>query len=347
MEAARREVESAERVRLLYVAMTRAKDRLVLAGVWPGEISPKTAEQARTHMELLLARPDPPGLRGLWEEGEALGRDADRPWAFPDPTGALWKLLAHRPEGAVRLAAEPERPSLPGPEEIALVSAGLRAERERAGTRMARPFSGAASEEAHALLREQQAESLTERPAQRPIVDRAAAMAAGGAIHRALEDWDLAADLQKERGRQRSLLPAYLAALVEGDELGRALPVAESLLEILADGPLLNRLRTLKDHVLARELPVLLPPGEGDHSPVGVVSGAIDLLYRDPEDGRIVVADYKTDEVESDEDIAARSAVYAPQGALYSRAVREALELEQAPRFELWFLRAGRTVQGG
>jgi ATP-dependent exoDNAse (exonuclease V) beta subunit len=170
-------------------------------------------------------------------------------------------------------------------------------------------------------------------------------MAAGGAVHRALEEWDLAADPRKEMGRQRALLPAYLAALVEGDELGRSLPVAESLLEILAEGPLLQRLRTLKDHVLARELPVLLPAGEGEHSPVGAVTGAIDLLYRDPKDGRIVIADYKTDEVETEEEVAARAAVYAPQGALYSRAVLEALELEQAPRFELWFLRAGRMVE--
>lgn len=342
VEAARREVESAERVRLLYVAMTRAKDRLVLAGIWPAEVVPKTAEQARTHMELLLARNDLPGVRTLWEL--AISVEEDRPWSFPDPTGALWKFPALRPEGEVRLAAEPERPSLPGPEEIALVSAGLRAERDRAWKRMARPFSGAASEEAHALLREQQAEQLA-GPVRRRGIDRAAAMAAGGAIHRALEEWDLAADPQKEMGRQRALLPAYLAALVEGDELGRAVPVAESLLEILAEGPLLKRLRTLKDHVLARELPVLLPPGEGERSPVGVVSGAIDLLYRDPRDGRIVIADYKTDEVETEEEIAARAAVYAPQGALYSRAVLEALELEQAPRFELWFLRAGRMVQ--
>jgi ATP-dependent exoDNAse (exonuclease V) beta subunit len=275
------------------------------------------------------------------------GDRGDRPWTFPDPTGALWKFPALRPEGEVRLAAEPERPSLPGPEEISLVAARLRAERARAWTRMARPFGGAASEEAHALLREQQAERLDgpARPPGRPAIDRAAAMAAGGAIHRALEEWDLAADPRKEMGRQRSLLPAYLAALVEGGELGRALPVAETLLEILAGGPLLDRLRKLKDHVLARELPVLLPPGEGDGSPVGVVTGAIDLLYRDPRDGRIVVADYKTDEVETEEEIRARAAVYAPQGSLYSRAVREALELEQAPRFELWFLRAGRTLQ--
>jgi ATP-dependent exoDNAse (exonuclease V) beta subunit len=166
-------------------------------------------------------------------------------------------------------------------------------------------------------------------------------MAAGGAIHRALEEWDLGAAPTKELERQRALLPAYLAALVEGDELDRALPLTISLLETFAAGPLLKRMRKLKDHVLARELPVLLPPGEGEHSPVGIVSGAIDLLYRDPEDGRIVIADYKTDEVETAEEIQNRAAVYAPQGAIYERAVREALEMEEAPRFELWFLRAG------
>lgn len=352
VEAERREVEAAERVRLLYVAMTRAKDRVVLAGRWPErpERTPaKPWDQARTPIDLLLSRRDlPDDLAGRWEE--ALAPDGDPPWTFTDATGALWKFPALRPAGESGLAAEPERPSLPGPEEIALVSANLREARGRAAIRMARPFGGAASEEAHALLREQQAEHLvreeTGRRSPGAVIDRAAAMAAGGAIHRALEEWDLAADPRKEAGRQRSLLPAYLAALVEGDELERSLPVAGSLLDTFAAGPLLARLRGLKDHLVARELPVLLPPGEGDHSPVGVVSGAIDLLYRDPGDGRIVIADYKTDEVATDGEIQARAAVYAPQGALYTRAIQEALELDEAPRFELWFLRVGRVVEG-
>ena len=345
IEAERREVEAAERVRLLYVAMTRAKDRVVLAGVWPERLGGKPWDQARTPMDLLLSRRDlPADLAGRWEQ--ALAAEADPPWTFTDATGALWKFPALRPRDESGLAAEPERPSLPGPEEIALVSAGLKAAREQAEIRKARAFGGAASEEAHALLREQQAERLvSEEPRPRgPVVDRAAAMAAGGAVHRALEEWDLAADPRKEAGRQRSLLPAYLAALVEGDELERALPVAGSLLDTFAAGPLLARLRGLKDHLLARELPVLLPPGKGDHSPVGVVSGAIDLLYRDPGSGEIVIADYKTDEVATEEEIRTRAAVYAPQGALYARAVQEALELKEAPRFELWFLRVGRVV---
>jgi ATP-dependent helicase/nuclease subunit A len=353
IEADRRVVEAAERVRLLYVAMTRAKDRLVLAGRWPEAMEPLTWEQAHNPLDLLLSRGDlPPSLPDLW--AEALGSAAAAPsWSFPDPTGAFWKFPALRPPADLGLAAEPERPSLPGPEEIAFVSATLRAERERAALRMERSFGGAASEEAHALLREQQAERQTEiverkgRRSGHHAKDRAAAMAAGGAIHRALEEWDLGAASAKELERQRALLPAYLAALVKGDERDRALPLAATLLEIFAAGPLLKRMRKLKDHVLARELPVLLPPGEGEHSPVGIVSGAIDLLYRDPEDGRIVIADYKTDEVETAEEIQNRAAVYAPQGAVYGRAMREALEMAEAPRFELWFLRAGQILIPG
>ncbi|HET9211020.1 MAG TPA: UvrD-helicase domain-containing protein, partial [Thermoanaerobaculia bacterium] len=186
IEAARREVEAAERVRLLYVAMTRAKDRLVLTGLWPERVEPRPWDHASTTLQLLHSRRDlPPSLPGLWQEAQSVEAPS---WAFPDTTGALWKFPALRPPADLRLAAEPERPSLPGPEEIAFVSNTLQSERERAAARMTRSFSGAASEEAHALLREQQAEQQAEVPGRRarPGKDRAAAMAAGGAIHRVL-----------------------------------------------------------------------------------------------------------------------------------------------------------------
>ena len=86
---------------------------------------------------------------------------------------------------------------------------------------------------------------------------------------------------------------------------------------------------------------MLLPPAGGDGGAVGYVSGTIDLLYR-AADGGLVVADYKTDQVEGD-DLASRAAVYATQGAAYTRAVQEALGLPEPPRFELWFLGAGRV----
>ncbi len=345
VEAERREVEAAERVRTLYVAMTRAKDRLVLAGVWPDDPSPRTPEQARTHLDLLLSRPGGPGdLPALWEEGIGLSR-----WAFPDPSGALWKFPALRPvEDEAAAFGETQGPVLATPAEVNRDAAVLAARRAEAEERMARPFSGAASEEAHERLREQMAERrLGEREERKgraaALEDREAAMAAGGAIHRALETWDLAAEVRAEAKRQRALLPSSLELLVQGPDFDRALPLAQALLDRFIGGPLLARLRRLRDHVLARELPVLLPPGDREGGPVGFVSGAVDLLYRDPETGRLVIADYKTDDVEIPEEIERRAAVYAPQGAVYVRALQEALALPKPPRFELWFLRAGRV----
>jgi ATP-dependent exoDNAse (exonuclease V) beta subunit len=74
---------------------------------------------------------------------------------------------------------------------------------------------------------------------------------------------------------------------------------------------------------------------------VGFVSGSVDLLYRDPETGRLVVADYKTDRVEGAGEIAERARAYAPQARLYAAAVRDALALDEPPRAELWFLWPG------
>jgi ATP-dependent helicase/nuclease subunit A len=351
--AERARVEAAERVRTLYVAMTRAKDRLVLAAAWPDGAADKTRpEQARTHLDLLLARSDRPEepLAVLWEKSLAAG-DA----AFADPAGALWKFPALWPAPGVDGDAEAAGPDLPSPEDVARASAALRAGRLAADRHSARPFGGAASEEAHDLLREQLAERRT---ATEPVAlgpeggeashhDRESAMAAGGAVHRALEEWDLAADPQIERDRQRALLPAYLTPLAAGDVLDRALSRAGEVLDLFAASGLVHRLCGLRASVLARELPVLIPPGDGPGSPVGVVTGTIDLLYRDPASGEQVVADFKTDEVATAADLDHRAAAYAPQGAAYVRAVQEALELKQPPRFELWFLRADRVVAVG
>lgn len=175
-------------------------------------------------------------------------------------------------------------------------------------------------------------------------------MAAGGAIHRALEEWDLEADPGDELARQRVRLPAYLAPLARGEVLDQALVRAEDLLDRFGGSRLLERLRELKDGIVARELPVLLPPRSTNgssgsaHAPVGVVTGAVDLVYRDPATGLVVIADFKTDEVENPTEIERRAAVYAPQGATYVRALQEALDLAKPPRFELWFLRADRVV---
>jgi ATP-dependent exoDNAse (exonuclease V) beta subunit len=307
-------------------------------------------------MDLLAWRADRPeaALLELWETSLAEGTAA-----FSDPSGALWKLPALWPglgEAGTEAPAA-DAAGLPEPEEIARDSASLTADRAAAAVRMSRTWGGAASEEAHELLREELAARRLDEGEDgppRPVrprrksggneLDREAAMALGGAVHRALEEWDLAADPLEELARQRTRLPAYLAPLARGEVADRALPHAEELLDRIGASRLLERLRGLAGRIVARELPVLLPPRDTPHSPVGVVTGAVDLVYRDPGTGRLVIADYKTDEVVDPEEIARRAAVYAPQGATYVRALQEALDLPQPPRFELWFLRADRVV---
>ena len=87
------------------------------------------------------------------------------------------------------------------------------------------------------------------------------------------------------------------------------------------------------------------PSRKAGKGPVGFVAGTADLVYEDPEDGGLVVADYKTDAVETDAEIDDRAKVYSSQGAIYARAVQEALNLDRPPRMEFWFLHPGRIVE--
>ena len=93
--------------------------------------------------------------------------------------------------------------------------------------------------------------------------------------------------------------------------------------------------------MVARELPVLLPP-ESDDGALGFVAGSIDLVLRDPASGEWTVVDYKTDASGGPDETASRED-YARQGAVYRRALAEALGLSAPPRFELWWIAADRA----
>lgn len=367
-EAAR--VAAAERVRTLYVAMTRAEERMVLLGNWPeapGERARRGPEEAESYLDLLGARFEPVGSVGeLWQAAETDGGRLDR-------HGVRWVFPALLPEERAA-AQEAERigedaapaPARLEPEAVLADAERLRVLRHAATARAARKMSGPASEEAHRRL-EALAEARFEEgggqdgsgapgaPAE--PADREAATIAGSVVHRVLEELDLAAlsaDPAAELARWRERLDDLLRPEVAGSE-----PAAEEarsrVVEVLdrlaaGSGPdgLLARLAALDGRVVARELPVLLPPpdaeGGEEAGPVGFVSGALDLLYRDPDTEELVVADHKTDRVESPVEITARAEAYAPQARLYARAVQQALGLPEPPRAELWFLWPGRIV---
>ncbi len=342
----RSETEAAERVRLLYVALTRARDRLVVLGACPLERQPHTWREARTFADLLENHPAlEPALAAL---AERVARDERTPWI--DESGARWSPTVWFEEETPARAAALD--SLPVPLELAREdSARLRRARERARERAARPFHAVPSEEAHQEWAERLAERVVEEA---PDAGRAGALgrdlaqAAGTAVHRALEALDLGLAPPEALEGGRALLDGLVRAALEDGagevEHAQALGRAHELWERFRESELAPRIFALEEHVLARELAVLLPPSEEPGTPVGFVSGAIDLLYRDPASGELVVADFKTDRVADERELEERARAHRPQGRLYTRAILEALGLEREPRFELWFLHAGRIV---
>ena len=123
-------------------------------------------------------------------------------------------------------------------------------------------------------------------------------MAFGTAVHRALEGVDMSAEPRALPDLLRHAVEERLA--VEAFMIGRhdVNQRLDRLVVGLARGRCCERLREVGDHVLARELPLLLP-ATGDEA-VAFVSGSADLVYSDPQNGRLVVADYKTDIVDDD-----------------------------------------------
>ena len=165
----------------------------------------------------------------------------------------------------------------------------------------------------------------------------------GSAVHRALERLDLfAPDAEQELVRLEADALAELAARAAPGDLPAATARLRDLIARFGRGALFARLQALREHVVARELPVLLPPQPGDGAQ-GFVAGSIDLVLRDPASDELVVVDYKTDAAEPDAPEPGRSEDYTRQGSVYRRALAEALGLATLPRFEFWWIAADRA----
>ncbi len=321
-------VEACERVRLLYVAMTRAKDRLVVLGNWQKaeKREPMPAFGARSLQDLLHHRLVP-DLEAAMAAGPTLD-DGPRRWVFP----ARWEQ--HQPP----LRGERKR-DLPV-RDLAGEAARVRALRAAAEVRQARPVSAPASDAAHHAL-EAGLHAVADGTAapSRPMLGATV----GTAVHRALELMDAGGDPDQELIRAKAALRVALRTLAAPEELGQAEARGDALLERFVEGSLGAHFRSLKDHLVSRELDTLSLPATDD-GPVGFMAGAIDLVHADPETGELVVVDYKTDFVPTPEALALRVEAYALQGRFYAEMLQRGLGLGKAPRVELWFLQADERV---
>jgi len=324
----------AEMVRLLYVATTRAKQRLVISGGWPapGKIVPP--EAAGDFAALIGRRLDAASISAQIEAG--------RERATNDETRVqqVIPVFAARPN-----EADGGKSSTSGwfPSDQQIRSIGrLAVARRAAGARMALPVIRSASAEAHERM--QPADGEEGEPAMMAAASRDLAMAIGTAVHRFLEMADLGADLRAQVGESRDRMVAEVVRGLVEDRVPEAEKIIDDVLAGLISAPCLERLSMLAPAVIARELPVF-GWEENDDAPGTVVSGIVDLVYRDPDDGRLVVADYKTDALDGEAAIEERIRVYESQVGTYARILRDALGLEQPPHTELWFLSADRIVR--
>lgn len=329
-----RRIELAEAVRTLYVALTRASERLVLVGLWPERPEPVVPQDATSYVDLLQNRSNlPSSLTSLANDAsvQLLG--------YHDEPGTRWRFLGGRHTHGDRREPEALAGWLPEPQRLEQIHQRRTERRSAADSRMERALQAAVTDATRP-----ESEPLSER-GRLPAVDglsRAAsrheAMQVGTALHRVLESWDLGSSLAAEAERQRARLESFVSPSPTDLALGQALEA----LDRLTEGSLLPTLYGLKDHLIGREVPVVLAPDPDEtpevNGPVGCFAGSIDLLYRDPSSGELVVADFKTDRLSTSEQIEERAGAYTTQLLRYARATKEAFALDYLPRAELWFL---------
>lgn len=335
VKAEQKDIEEAERIRLLYVALTRAKKRLVTVGNWmpSSAMGPmlKSFEKRSGGW---------PTIGDLWMD-ETQGPRIDL-------AEARWVWLGHPrwdDEAPLVEAQVIERTAI-DPARIDADADQLDRWIELARERQARPWLGTASEEGHRLFREAVAERFdgAEGEPKAPHDSNAGqrvAMAVGTAMHGLLERFDHGAEdsiveldtrLDEARVWLEGALPREDIRATAGKRL-------ESIVNHFREGSLWQRFLDLDGSILARELALITTPEA--RGAVGAMTGAIDLVYQDPDTGKIVVADYKTDQLENDDEIRDRAAVYQPQLEIYARALKEAMNLDMMPRQELWFVGSG------
>ena len=207
---------------------------------------------------------------------------------------------------------------------------------------MARPLTGGASTLERTVVTRHDDEEDSRKSSFED--ERGVATAVGSVVHRMMENLDFDEDLAAQLGEGLNRESADLELDFDGKTLAVARERLSALVDLMASGVCLDFLASVAPGVMGREIAIVAPPHE-DGGPIGAVTGFVDLVYRDPEDGRVVVADYKTDSVEDDAALEERTCIYEPQVRTYARALREALTLDYEPHVELWFLAADRIVR--
>ena len=335
---ARQRREDAERVRLWYVALTRAKNRLWVSAPLP----PATTGEGQGSFHALMARTIPQEVQlgtrlrthaAAWRAGSQ-----PEPLCISTPVWMVRTVITdmEAPRTATVSVQVHDTSTRDEAEMLALQTL-----RTSAQQREQRPLFAAASSLAHLeqVAPEMDAPAVVTPTGRTPL----AARAAGTAVHAIFEtlpsdDWE---------GGLAAMDPARIQHLVRRalvhtphDQVTFA-EAAQSALDTwqsFRSSTLCTQLEQIWPRVIARELPLFVAaPANETEGAVHGLRGTADMVYRDL-DGSLVVVDWKTDRVA---DLAARSQQYVEQLKVYALALRAALDLNYTPRCELWFVAQG------
>ncbi|MDI9259420.1 UvrD-helicase domain-containing protein [Alicyclobacillus sendaiensis] len=367
VEQADLEASRAEEARVLYVALTRAKERLVLVG-HAGDVA-KLADVAESHdakgrlateaflkgnsyaswiLPVLMRHPD-----GAWLRREA----GDARAALPDAAGVRFELHAEvggRPQESTSDDARPSsfRAPLPPAQEVecelrrlwqgpAWQYREVRPATAESGPRVSLPSKLTATDirrlfaERELRARGRHAGAVLDDPAfvrQRSASPRERGIAFHAFMQRApIRPYATPDDVARvaQALLEQGLLDGRAALALDPDDV----------LAFFASP--LGR-RVLAADEVYREQPFFyrLDVRAGDAQAPVLVQGVIDCLIRDARG--YVVIDYKTDQVGNRSDLDRLVQAYEPQVATYAAAVREAVGAE--PEVYLYFVHA-RTAR--
>ena len=298
--------EQAERRRVLYVGMTRAKELLVLSG----------GVTERSVGETVL------GLLQEVGQGE-LGDPSTT--ALTIGRSAIPHTVVHVPDRKSVRRPLSHAPGLHGIDSRSIAS--LWQQRSSVWTH-------ARATPRHVIPT---AFLGTTTPARGQALEKASngdfARLGGIIAHRILERWDYAAD----PSRFGDQIDVTLRTCLTNEQQTWTPALSESLQELFftfGQSEIYTKLRVAT--ILGREIPFVMPWDEGQ-----VMEGIIDLVCR--LDGRLWIADYKTDAVSADA-VPRRAEVYHRQAEIYKTAAQQSLGIS-SPVFQLIFLRPGVAIE--
>jgi ATP-dependent exoDNAse (exonuclease V) beta subunit len=302
----RERAEQAERLRLYYVAMTRAMERLIVSGA----VGPADEAGEETPIAWVLGR--------LGLADETRGRASDEPYEV-ERGGARVLLRIDRGQQAPARVAGTEAEAVPEAGQLALFEGS--GERLPLPAPRLRELAEIPDPPLHHVSRLSfSAISLFERCSYRYYAERVAGMRPtpwasgdgdpglhateiGDAVHRLLERVDLASPALPPDARE--LVHGWYPAVAE-EELERV----EALVRAYCDSELARRLAALANVEVERPFAFLL---EGV-----LLNGRLDVLWRDGE--RALVLDYKTNALGGREPAEIVEHEYRGQRAVYALA---------------------------